>query len=177
MQTLLVSCLLRCSSLLFHLNQSSCTRAVGKQMDLWSYALSFCLGKLVPSVICCFWTYYVNERLANSGQKLLWRADSFTEAVQPFAPWSLAREGTYEDVHLQEEVISLMGFGDSWISAGLRECAAQLEATDLQRVNSSSRSFLCLCGMGAMLLHFAAFPFYAWWLKLEHLYLILPRSI
>lgn len=33
-------------------------------------------------------------------------------------------------MHLQEEVIHLMAFSDSWISAGLRECVAQLEAAD-----------------------------------------------
>lgn len=71
MQTLLVSCLLRCSSLLFHLNQSSCTRAAGKQMDLRNHTLSFCLGKLVLSVICCFRTYNVNEKLASSDQRFL----------------------------------------------------------------------------------------------------------
>lgn len=97
-----------------------------------------------------------------AGQRLLGRADGFTDAVQPFAPCSLARgEGTYKNVHLQEEVISLLGFGDSLSSVGLRKRGAQLEPTDFQGVNSSFRSFLCLCGMGAMLLHFAAFPFYA----------------
>lgn len=131
MQALLVSGLLRCSSLLYNLNQSSCTRASGKEVDLWSCALSFCLGKLVLLEISCFWTCLLKERVASLGQRWLWGAESVVEAVHPFSTGLQEKKASIKNVHPQEEVIHLMAFSDSWISAALKECVAQLEAADL----------------------------------------------